>query len=246
MKSPAFKQMATKMVVGMTTGADTGNLIAAGEHQALLGPSDSSQRHQQHQQVVVAQQQEQQMQRQLVERQVAAILDSDAFSSLVDEVVASPAIQKVMGDAADGSLCPDADGVHAVTACMLDAGLLRTVADEACAATGISATECDQVHAMSASMLSRLGLQGDGWIGWVVRRLILRPWLASVLELALTLCVAIAMAVCVRHCTRAKGGGRRTAQSEAAEGRAPRATIAADSNVGPGSGQRLCPVTCDR
>ena len=130
----------------------------------------------------LAEQQQQEKER-IIEAQVSAMLDSPQFSSVVSKVVESPAIKSMMDSAEQGTLCPEADGLHAMSACLLDGGLLRNVADATCAAAGVDAAECERVHASAEAMLGRLGLRGDGWVGWLVRQLILRPWAASALDL---------------------------------------------------------------
>ena len=245
MASPAFKKMATKMVVGMATGSmggDGSNLLEGA--QALLGSSPNSngrseQQQQQQQQLAVAQQQQQQLavaqQRQQLEQQIeaqmGALLESDAFGTIVDKVSESPGIQRVMRDAESGKLCPEAEGVAAVTACLLDGGLLRTVADATCEAAGASEAECDEVHAMASTMLSRLGLRGDGWMGWLVRRMMLRPWAATVLEAAaVAVCTVLALWVLARGRARR----RRTAACEMAarEGTPGQCTRGAGASAG--------------
>ena len=59
-------------------------------------------------------------------------------------------------------------GSHAISACLLDGGLLRDVADATCAAAGVDAAECERAHASAEAMLGRLGFRGDGWLGWLV------------------------------------------------------------------------------
>ena len=131
------------------------------------------------------------------------MLDSPVFSTIVDKVTESPAIQQVMRDAEQGTLCAGADGIHAVSACLLDGGLLRTVADATCEAAGVSSAECEQVHATASSMLGRLGLRGDGWTGWIVRSMILQPWLSTALCVALLLLLApLGVLLVLRVCAR--------------------------------------------
>ena len=213
--SPAFKKMATKMVVGMVTQGDPANMLGGVEQAAGLpnpavdgtappGQGTQQQQQQQQQQLALAQKQDQLQRRQQLEAhlelQVGAILESDAFGSMVDKVTESPGIQKIMHDAEQGKLCADAEGFHAVAACLLDGGLLRAVTDASCEATGADSAECEQVHAMASTMLARIGLRGDGWVGWFVRRLILRPWLATALELCFLLLAAAGSAAAVRSC----------------------------------------------
>ena len=230
MASPAFKKMATKMVVGMATGTGAGKMLASGEQQARLSgsmPPSLSQQQQSQQQLATAQhqlEQQQQQQQQLnehLERQVGALLDSDAFSSMIDKVVDSPAIQKVVRSAEDGTLCPDAESAEAVTACLLDGTLLRDVADATCKAAGVDASECDRVHAMTKAMLSRLGLRGDGWMGWFARRVMLRPWLMNVLEGGAACLMAAATAVLLRRWLRRQ----RSSHQAAAVGASPTRSI---------------------
>ena len=194
MASPGFRKMATKMVVGMANSDGSNNLLAGGEQrQQLSGPEASADA----QQVMLAAQMRAQQELE-VEKQIGAILDSDAFTTMVDKVVESPAIQKIVDRAQQGTLCSEAEGFHAVTACLLDGGLLRSVTDATCSAAGVDAEECERVHASAEATLGRLGLRGDGWSGWIVRQLILQPWAVS----ALGLLAAIACGALLRFCAR--------------------------------------------
>ena len=234
MASPQFKKMATKMVVSVVSqsaGSTHQNMLEGSERAAMLGaPNDGADRtpslqaRQSEQQLAMAQQQRQQLEEH-VERQVSAILESDAFGGLVDKVTESPGIQKMMHEAEQGNLCAHAEGFHAVTACLLDGGLLRTVTDATCEAAGAGRAECEQVHQMTSSMLSRLGLRGDGWTGWVVRQLILRPRLAMALELCTLLLLVATFIMCLRRAVRLpprrdkpKGQARQSAAAEGAAG----------------------------
>ena len=234
MASPAFKKMATRMVVGVMTQTDPGLMLGGVEQDARLPmPSgdalasqgqqqlqtlqtQTQQQTQQTQQLALAQQQRRQQLEEHLERQVGAILDSPAFGSMVDKVTESPRIQKLMDDAEQGKLCADAEGFHAVAACLLDGGLLRAVTDASCEAAGADRAECEQVHSMASTMLGRMGLRGDGWIGWFVRRLILRPRLASALELCALFLLAVGVAhIAARVCACASR--RRQVRAAAAE-----------------------------
>ena len=184
MANPQFKKMASKMVAGMVSraeGSGGASMLDGGAAQQLLRASDAVSASQ-GAQVALAEQQQQEKER-IIEAQVSAMLDSPEFNSVMSKVVESPAIQKVMDSAEKGTLCPEADGFHAISACLLDGGLLRDVADATCAAAGVDAAECERVHASAEAMLGRLGFRGDGWLGWLVRQLILRPWAASALDL---------------------------------------------------------------
>lgn len=72
----------------------------------------------------------------------------------------------------------------------MDGGLLRTVSDATCEAMGVGRAECEQVHAQASRTLDRLGMRGDGWLGWLMRQLLLRPWLTTALDM---LCVGAAV-----------------------------------------------------
>ena len=211
MANPQFKKMASKMVAGMVSRAEASSgasmLEGGAPKQQLLRASDAVSAAQ-GAQVALAEQQQQEKER-IIEAQVSAMLDSPEFNSVMSKVVESPAIQKVMDSAEKGTLCPEADGFHAISACLLDGGLLRDVADATCAAAGVDAAECERVHASAEAMLGRLGLRGDGWLGWLVRQLILRPWAASALDLLGALVVgAVVLSLARRqlrrhhhHCT---------------------------------------------
>ena len=185
--NPAVKKMVTKMAVGMATGGGIsgGNLLEGAQQQALLGGAGGDAATMAQGQLALAREQQQQAVEVMMERQVGAMLDSPAFGSMMERVVESPAIQSVVRKAESGDLCADVDGFQATVACLLDGGLLRTVADATCDAMGVSASECEQVHAQVEAMLHRMGLRGDSWLGWLVRWLMLRPWQESVLVAAL-------------------------------------------------------------
>lgn len=110
-KSPAIRKMATKMAVTMAKGerGSDSNLIAGVQQQALLdgGQSTSQPPPDQQQQLALAQQQEEQFE-QLMEQQLGAVLDSPQFGDMMDRVLESPAIQKVVDSAEAGTLCPEA------------------------------------------------------------------------------------------------------------------------------------------
>ena len=168
--SPGFKKMATKMVVGMTQGAEGGNLLEGGAPQARLASGPAAEK-------------QLAMERQ-VEAQVGAMLESPAFGNLLEKVVESPGVQRIVEKAEKGTLCPEADGPAAMAACLLgDGKLLKSVTDATCDAAGLDKAACREVHASTEAMLGRLGLSGDGWLGWFVRRFMLQPWSTAALLL---------------------------------------------------------------
>ena len=204
MGSPAFRKMATKMVVGMTVGSGDQhqNLLGGTAAQGQIGgPSAPSAGPPTDAQVAV--QQQQQLERARVEahveQQVARMLDSDAFGGLVDSVVDSPGVQRLVRQAEDGTLCAHAQSHAEVTRCLLDGGLLQTVTDATCAAAGVGENECREMHAAAEAMLARVGLHGDGWFGWMVRRWLLRPWQVNLLEFVVTALALTAAVALVRR-----------------------------------------------
>lgn len=138
-----------------------------------------------------------------MEQQLSAVLDSPAFGDMMERVIESPAVQRVVHQAEAGTLCPDADTPRALTACLLDSGLMSSMTDATCKAMGASKAECEQVHAQTSAMLHGLGLKGDGWMGihihswmgWLMQRLLRRSWLVSALELLVALAVLL-LGVC--------------------------------------------------
>ena len=153
MTSPAFKSMASKMVANMVVGngGQAPLLEGARVQQQLSGPNNHEGVRSQlvpstpHGLELQAQEQRAAASA-LIEQQVSQMLESDQFSAMMDKVIDSPAIQKVVEQAEAGTLCPDADGVHAVTACLIDGGVLKSVTDATCTAMGVTAAECAEVR----------------------------------------------------------------------------------------------------
>ena len=204
--NPGIRKAVTKMAVGMVTGGmdggAVGQLLEGAPRQDLLGSGAESMAQRDEalaSSAVQQQQQQRQRQRQqleaAMEQQLSAVLDSPAFGDMMERVIESPAVQRVVHQAETGTLCPDADTPRALTACLLDSGLMSSMTDATCKAMGASKAECEQVHAQTSAMLHGLGLKGDGWMGWLMQRLLLRSWLVSALELLVALAVLL-LGVC--------------------------------------------------
>ena len=204
--NPGIRKAVTKMAVGMVTGGmdggAVGQLLEGAPRQGLLGGgAESTAQRDEALASSAVQQQQQQRQRQrqqleaAMEQQLSAVLDSPAFGDMMERVIESPAVQRVVHQAETGTLCPDADTPRAITACLLDSGLMSSMTDATCKAMGASKAECEQVHAQTSAMLHGLGLKGDGWMGWLMQRLLLRSWLVSALELLVALAVLL-LGVC--------------------------------------------------
>ena len=204
--NPGIRKAVTKMAVGMVTGGmdggAVGQLLEGAPRQDLLGSgAESTAQRDEALASSAVQQQQQQRQRQrqqleaAMEQQLSAVLDSPAFGDMMERVIESPAVQRVVHQAETGTLCPDADTPRALTACLLDSGLMSSMTDATCKAMGASKAECAQVHAQTSAMLHGLGLKGDGWMGWLMQRLLLRSWLVSALELLVALAVLL-LGVC--------------------------------------------------
>jgi len=212
---PSFRRMATKMtsklVVGMATGGQQQQqqqLLGGAAARAQIGGGPGPSSDPSTQQLATTQQQQQQAIEQLeaqVEAQVGAMLESKEFGGLVDKVVDSPGVQRIVRQAEDGTLCAGAESEAEVARCLLSGDLLKSVADATCEAAGVSAAECREVHAMTQTMLARLGLHGDGWIGWLLRRWMLQPaWMSVLLDLGVALLVMVGVGTCARRVSRSQ------------------------------------------
>ena len=203
--NPGIRKAVTKMAVGMVTGGmggdAVGQLLEGAPRQDLLGGGAESTVPDDKALALSAVQQQQQQLEAAMEQQLSAVLDSPAFGDMMERVIESPAVQRVVHQAEAGTLCPDADTPRALTACLLDIGLMSSMTDASCEAMGASKAECEQVHLQMSAMLDGLGLKGDSWMGihihswmgWLVQRLLLRSWLASAMASALELLLALAV-----------------------------------------------------
>ena len=203
--NPGIRKAVTKMAVGMVTGGmggdAVGQLLEGAPRQDLLGGGAESTVPDDEALALSAVQQQQQQLEAAMEQQLSAVLDSPAFGDMMERVIESPAVQRVVHQAEAGTLCPDADTPRALTACLLDSGLMSSMTDASCEAMGASKAECEQVHVQMSAMLDGLGLKGDSWMGihihswmgWLVQRLLLRSWLASAMASALELLLALAV-----------------------------------------------------
>jgi hypothetical protein len=131
------------------------------------------------------------------------MLDSPAFGDMVERVVDSPGIQRVMKQAEAGTLCPNAESPQELTACLLDDGsLLRSITDETCEVMGADKADCELARQRAQALLGRLGLSGNGWVSWVMRWLLAAGWLNGALGLLAVIGLLICSVKLVRSTAR--------------------------------------------
>ena len=146
-----------------------------------------------------------------LEASMNAMMASKGFETLLDRVVESEGVQRLVEGLETGEVCGDALEPHELQACLLSEGmLLRTVTDSACGAMGLSKRDCEQTHAQAEALLGRFGLGGGDTMAARLAMLLLGMGSRAVVALLVGLLgiVALGVLVCVaRRCCWSRDGG---------------------------------------
>jgi len=150
-----------------------------------------------------------------LEASMNAMMASKGFETLLDRVVESEGVQRMVEGLEKGEVCGDALEPHELQACLLGEGkLLRVVTDSACGAMGLSKHDCEQTHAQAEALLGRLGLGGGDTMAARLAMLLLRMGSRAAAALLLVLLGVAALGVWLCIARWRRGGSGRTRRSE--------------------------------
>ena len=152
-----------------------------------------------------------------LEASMNAMMASKGFETLLDRVVESEGVQRMVEGLEKGEVCGDALEPHELQACLLSEGkLLRAVTDSACGAMGLSKLDCEQTHAQAEALLGRLGLGGGDTMAARLAMLLLGMGgrASAALLIGLLGVFALGVWLCIARCRSRGGGGTRRRRTE--------------------------------